>query len=205
MRIKNFEQFLNEKAVSASEVLSGEPNTAVIKVVTKKPTKQYLKLILYNFKDKVIEGYIALEKFASDSEYMIQRAYAIDKHGPLMYELALSVLSPTGIIPDRAIRPGAQKVWDYFDKKRPDVKKTVLGPKHTWFAKEYEVDIEHEHLKNPDILEIINKSYSLDKPMEYTQELIDKGTALLAKNALKPKDIIDKADKAFADRYNSEF
>jgi len=209
MKIKRFNEFLNEnaifeKAVSADEVLLNEPYSAVIKTVTKKPTKEYLKLILYNFKEKKVEGYIALEKFKTDSEFMINRSYAIDKHGPLMYNLALSVVSPAGIIPDRLIRPAAQKVWMYFDSQRPDVKKTTMKPKHIWFAKKYDIDIEHENLKDPEILKLINKIYSVDAPLKGTNELIKKGETLMAEYKVKPIDVIKKADDDFQTRYNAE-
>lgn len=204
MRIKLFNEFLNEKAISAEEVLSQEPYSGVVKVFTKKPTIDYLNLVLYNFKEQKVEGFIALEKYKSDDNYMIHKSFAIDKHGPLMYNLALSVIAPIGIIPDRQIRPAAQKVWSYFDKQRPDVKKTVIHPKEEWFAKEYDVDIEHEHLKDPEVLELINKIYSVEEPFPDTEELLKKGNDLMAEYKLKPIDLIKKAEKDFETRYNAE-
>jgi len=209
MRIKTFEQYINEsvneRAVSAEDVISNEPDTGVIKSLTKKPSKEYMKLILFNFKTKTVEGYLAMERFKSDKEFMIQRTFAIDKHGPLMYDLALSMVSPEGIIPDRMIRPAAQKIWSYFDKNRPDVRKTVMKPKDTWFTKEYDVDIEHEHLKDKEVLDLINKVYSLDKPIHNMDELLAKGEKLMKDNGLKPMDLIKKGDEAFQERYNKEF
>lgn len=205
MRILRFSDFLNEKAVSADEVINDEPFSGVIKVNNKKHSNESLILILYNFKESIVEGYIYLERFKGDKEYMVKRAYAIEKHGPLCYELALSVISPDGIIPDRTIRPGAQKVWEYFDKKRSDVKKTIIGPEHDWYAKEFEVDIEHQHLKNPDVLDRINKIYSVDKPFKNTQELLDRGVEFMNKYNVKEKDIVKKADEDFFKIYNAQF
>ena len=51
MRIKRFAEYnISEKAVSADEVLSNEPDTGLVKIYTKKPQKEYVKLILFNFK-----------------------------------------------------------------------------------------------------------------------------------------------------------
>lgn len=205
MRIKKFNDFLNEKAVSADEVMDNEPYTGVIKINGKKHSIEYLILIIYNFKESIVEGYIYLERFQGDEEYMVKRTYAIEKKGPLCYELALSVISPAGIIPDRTIRPAAQKVWEYFDKNRPDVKKTVMKPDHDWYAKEYEVDIEHPHLKDPEVLDRINKIYSVDKPFENTKELLDRGIAFMKEYDVKQKDIVKKADEDFFKIYNAQF
>lgn len=205
MKIKKFDQFIIEKAVSVDDVLLNEHYTGLVKLEFKKFNKKNLKLILYDFKSNIVEGYISLEKFNSDKEFMIQRAYAIDKRGPLMYDAALSVLSPEGILPDREIRPAAQKVWDYFDKNRNDIKKTPIGKEHEWYATEYEIDIEHEHLKDPNILEILNKVYSIDKPLPHIDDLLKKGEELLEEYKIKPIDLLHKSDADFKARYNAEF
>lgn len=205
MRIKTFNDFINERAVSIDDVLENEPYSGVaLKHSVIGGGHDKIKMVLYDFKKKVIEGYIALEKFPSDKEYMITRAYAIDKHGPLMYELALSSVSPTGIIPDRIIRPAAQKIWSFFDKNRNDVKKTVIGPKHYWYAKEYDIDIEHEYLKDPEVLKLLNKAYSVDKPLKHTDELFQRGEELIKKYNLNVVEVIEKAEKEFLKKYDSE-
>ncbi len=208
MRIKTFEQYINEsvneKAVSAEEVLANEPDTAVIKTLEKKTLKELMKLILYNFKENKVEGYFEMERFRSDKEWQVRKAYAIDKHGPLMYNLALSIVSPDGIIPDSMIRPSAQKIWQYFDKNRPDVKKTAMTPKDPWYYTEFETDLEHEHQKDPEILALINKVYSIDKPFVNTDKLLKKGELLVTKNKLNIKELNKKAEADFYSRYNSE-
>jgi hypothetical protein len=171
----------------------------------KRGNKDELTLVLYNFKDGIVEGYIDLEKYKSDTEFMVNRSYAIEKHGPLMYDLALSILSPEGIIPDRTIRHAAQKVWNYFDKNRNDVKKTIITPGHEWYAEEYSIDAETDNVKEPEVLKMLNKIYSVDKPMPHMEELIARGNSLIASNHSNIKEVIDKAAKAFKQRYDSEF
>jgi len=208
MRIKTFSQYINEsliieKAVSAEEVLANEPNTAIVKVESKKLGKLFMTLILFNFKENKVEGLIAAERFTSDEEFMITKAYAVDKHGPLMYELLLSVVSPRGIIPNRLIKPKAQSIWEYFDKKRPDVNKTELNSKHYWFTKEYDIDIEHEHLTDPEVLKLLNKSYSVTMPIKHTDALLEKGEKLMAEYKLKPADLIKQGEEDFYKQYNA--
>lgn len=199
------EFFLNEKAVSLDDVISNEPDTAAIKVDFVKFNKEYLKIILYNFKTNLVEGLIILERFKGDKEYMIAISYAIDKHGPLMYDLALSVTSPSGIIPDRTIRPAAQKIWSYFTENRPDVKKTPMTKKDYWFATEYELDIEHQHLNTPEIISLLNTVYSVTKPFVHVDELFKKGDELMTENKLNPKDIAKQAEEDFRHVYDKEF
>lgn len=204
MKIKRFGEFINEKAVSFEDVLSNEPDTVIIRYVGHTSTKEQLNFVLYNSKEKTIEGFIQIDRFKGDNEFIISKSYAIDKHGPLMYDVALSEASPNGIIPDRMIRPAAQKIWKYYDMQRPDVKKTKMQKDHYWYAKEFDVDLEHEHLKTPETLELLNKIYSVDKPLGHVEELIERGNALVEKEKLKPSELIQMAETAFYKRYNDE-
>ena len=200
MKIKRFGEFINEKAVSFDEVLSNEPNTVLIKHVGHTSAKEQLNLVLYNSKKKIVEGFIQIDRFKGDDEFMISKSYAIDKHGPLMYDIALSEVSPNGLIPDRMIRPAAQKIWEYYDTQRPDVKKTKMQKTHYWYAKEFDVDLEHRYLKNPKTLKLLNKIYSIDKPLEQVSKLIEKGNKL----KLKPSELVKTAEDIFFKRYNDE-
>ena len=52
-----------------------------------------------------------------------------DGWGPLLYDVAMEAASimTSGLTSDRhTVSDEASKVWDYYDKKRPDVKKTQL-------------------------------------------------------------------------------
>ena len=204
MKIKNFGEFINEKAVSFEDVLSNEPNTVLIKYIGRSTSKEQLNIVLYNSKDKIIEGFIQIDRFKGDDEFMISKSYAVDKHGPLMYDVALSEASPNGIIPDRMIRPAAQKIWEYYNTQRRDVKKIIMHETHYWYAKEFDVDLEHEHLKNPETLKLLNKIYSVDKPSKLSNELIEKGNELVKKEKLKPSELVKSAEAVFFKRYNDE-
>jgi hypothetical protein len=201
MRIKKFDEYINETAVSLDDIFTEETDTGIVRVLTKKS----LRIVIYNFKERVVEGYIDLDKFKGDKEFMVSRSYAIDKHGPACYELALSILSPEGILPDRTIRPGAQRVWNYFDKNRSDVRKTPIKPDHDWYARTYSLDADHEGLKDPDVLDMLNKVYSLDKPIKYSEELIERGEAMLKKYHMTPHDVLKLADMHFWEKYNADF
>ena len=205
MKIQKFQEyFLNEKAVSFEDVLSNEPDSVIIKYVSHTSTREQMNLVLYNYKEKIVEGFIQLDRFKADDEYMISKSYAIDKHGPMMYDVALSEVSPDGIIPDRMIRPAAQKIWEYYDTQRPDVKKKNMPTTHYWYAKEYDVDLEHEKLKDPKVLNLINKIYYVDKPFPHVDELIKKGIEVINSEKLVPKQIVNTAETVFFKRYNDE-
>jgi len=99
------------------------------------------------------------------------------------------------------IKPAAQKVWDYFYNERSDVNKSTMAPKHDWYAKDYAVDIDHEHLNDPKVLKLLNTIYSVVKPFEETKELLDKGKELVEKYKIKPTDLVKKAEKSFEQIY----
>lgn len=196
--IKKFNKFLNEKAVSAEDVLANEPNTGAIRINRKKAGgKQVIEIVLFNFENRRVEGLLEVEKEKNDNIWMITKSYAIDKHGPLMYEFGLSETSPEGIIPDRVIKPKAQNVWKYFNTQRSDVKKTDLASDNRWFTDEYDADLEHEHLKDPETLKILNTIYSVDKKMNHVDELLRRGEELMKSYKIKPTLISMKAYSEF--------
>ena len=205
--IKLFEDFqrMDEKAVTIDEVLSNEKTVGAIKVRKKRSIKEHLEIVLFDFKRNIVEGYIHLERFKNDKEFMISDAYAIDKHGPMMYELALSDISPDGIIPARTIRPGALKVWDYFLNKRSDIKKRKMTPKDEWFTKEYSIDAEHDHLTDQSSLDILNHVYYVDRPIEHADDLFERGNKLLLLDGRKTSDIVKAAEKAFKQKYIADY
>lgn len=205
MNLLRFKQFsLQEKAVSADEVISNEPGTGLVKYERTRNGLKHVVLTLYDFEKKIVEGYIELERFQQNNVFSVARTYAIDKHGPLMYELALSVIHPMGLVPSRTIRPGATKVWTYFDKNRPDVDKKMLPKDHELYTEEFDVDIEHQHLKDEEALKIINQVYTIKKKLDLT-EMISRGDKMMKEKGLTPGEVAKIGYKAFDKKYQSDF
>lgn len=202
MKIKKFDQFLNEKAVSSEDVYTNERSVGVVIFKKKKRSKDEISIALFDFDRNAVIGYAISEKFKTEDYYHSHRVFGIEKHGPLMLELMMSAIYPTGIIPDRTIKPRAVQMYEIFSR-RPDVIVKPLSPEDYWYATEYSTDIDHEHLKDPKVINIINNVYSLKTKTKYFDVLVDRGETLMKKHKVHPLTIIQKAEDVFNSVYQT--
>jgi len=79
-----------------------------------------------------IVGYLSFEKNDADGAYQsnvytVNLSGAEQGYGPLMYDLAMSVVSPYYLASDRhSVSRSAQRVWAYYFDKRNDVEKKLI-------------------------------------------------------------------------------
>ena len=69
--------------------------------------------------------------------------------GPSIYDAAMELLYPEGLLPDlTSVSSAAQKVWDYFYTKRPDVQQSPKAPSCKQWGKE---PLDTVYLKKPGV------------------------------------------------------
>lgn len=199
--LKTYLEYITEKAVSADEVLV-KPNIGLVVYERNTSIQKYISLVLYDFKNSKIEGYVKLSKFKSDDFYNLYQIFAKDKHGPLMYELAMSYISPTGIVPSSKIKKKALKVWDIFDKD-DNIIKDELDPNNDSFVTSFDYDSTETDQKDETILKLLNQVYRIKHPIEELKDLLFKGVKLCTEYGIKNSILASVAEKEFKSIYNS--
>lgn len=87
------------------------------------------KLLNKKFIQAASKGEISFQKSPDcDSDtYQVITSFAINKYGPLIYDIVLSYIYPNYVISDRgSVSDAAQSVWQYYLKNRPDVTKKLI-------------------------------------------------------------------------------
>lgn len=87
------------------------------------------KLLNKKFIQAASKGEISFQKNPDcDSDtYQVITSFAINKYGPLIYDIVLSYIYPNYVISDRgSVSDAAQSVWQYYLKNRPDVTKKLI-------------------------------------------------------------------------------
>lgn len=199
--LKTYSEYIIEKAVSADEVLV-KPNIGLVVYERNSSIQKHISLILYDFKNSKIEGYVKLTKFKSDKFYNLYQIFAKDKHGPLMYELAMSYISPSGIVPSRKIKKKAVKVWDIFDKDARIIK-DILDPNDESFVTSFDYDNDETDQKDENILKLLNQVYKIKAPIKELKDLLFKGVKLCTEYGIKNSILSSEAEKEFKSIYNS--
>lgn len=175
-RIKTFIDFINEKAVPMDDLVKPEPKIGLIVNKWARNGKPHAVLVLYNFDDEKILGYVEMEKLASHSDnYKIERSAAEKDYGPDCYDFALMFASPDGVRPSWTIKPAAEKVWEYYRDNRTEVKKVEMKKDHDDYVGFYGTDDEHEKEgKDPEVLKLVNTIFYLEQSKDY-QKLVERG------------------------------
>ena len=118
------EQMLDEKAISNQEALNQGLALYVKRmdnryVLTLYDSQTALNVTIPNRFDKCIIGYIEISYKVICESWIVKYSAARKGYGPLMYELAMSIVSPDFIRADTAyVSQDAQKVWSYFFTNR---------------------------------------------------------------------------------------
>lgn len=69
---------------------------------------------------------IKVPNYPQNGAYEVSRSAADSNFGPTLYDMVMSV-TPNGLTPDRLdVSSEAERVWDYYANKRPDVEKSFL-------------------------------------------------------------------------------
>jgi len=79
---------------------------------------------------KAIVGYLAYEPITpgGDGDCYVSLSAADTGYGPLLYDLALSVISPRGLASDRhSVSKSAQRIWQYYFNNRTDVNRQLIA------------------------------------------------------------------------------
>jgi hypothetical protein len=80
------------------------------------PLLMKLEAVTYDFPPP-ITGYFRITK--DDCGWVVANSAAINKYGPLMYDIALSYVGNQGLIPDReSVSDDARKIWRYYQTRR---------------------------------------------------------------------------------------
>jgi hypothetical protein len=177
MIILKFNEFIFEKAVPLDELILPEPKVGLIVKKKKNFGIPQATLILYNFNDNRILGYISMAKLSSNSDvYRVDRIASEKNYGPDMYDLAMMSVYPDGVRPSWTIKPAALNIWKYYNEQRTDVNKKDIWKGSDDYIDHYQYNVEDEEETNPEILSLINTRYSLKPTAEFN---------ILLNNALK--------------------
>lgn len=202
--IKLFESFinsLNEKAIPFDDILNDKTQIGLVVDEKTRNGQKKIFLCLYDFDDKKVMAYLYMKATGSNSEtFEIQNTVAEKDYGPDIYDLGLMFVYPNGVKQDIMIKPEAQKIWKFYNEKRPDVKKVKIDSKDSDYVDRYETDLESGYNNDKDILNLINTKFSKEKDKSLTL-LLDKGKEYLTKYNLKVNQVMKFADDAFKSRY----
>ena len=86
-------------------------------------SEKWIGILLSTAEDEPWRG-----RAACSGAWTIEGSQAkIDGLGPLMYDLMIDVVHPHPLASDRAeVTPSAQRVWDYYHNRRPDIESMQL-------------------------------------------------------------------------------
>lgn len=86
-------------------------------------SEKWIGILLSTAEDEPWRG-----RAACSGAWTIEGSQAkIDGLGPLMYDLMIDVVHPHPLASDRAeVTPSAQRVWDYYHDRRPDIESMQL-------------------------------------------------------------------------------
>lgn len=118
------------------EVMKGPSDDSDLALLIKVVPRKSVELVLYRpvemkrlmlagrgrttFADAVVASIDAFINEDAGGYYEVQAVAAMPGWGPIMYDKTMSITG--GLIPDRlSVSPAAQKVWEYYYHKRPDV------------------------------------------------------------------------------------
>lgn len=103
---------------------------------------EYIEIRAYYRNDDTTAGFLSCHKENDPclGAWSIDGSYVyIDGLGPLMYDLMIDLVNPDPLTSDRVnVSYNAQRVWDYYHAKRPDIRSQQLD------------DIEEPRTKDPE-------------------------------------------------------
>jgi len=122
--------------------------------------------------NNIIVGMVSYHKY-SKNIYEVQLAAADSGYGPLVYDLALSILYPNFLISDRgSVSKTAENVWKFYLNNRKDVEKQPLISDYdnefpslpndeNYNLPHYELEVVHNDIEECKL--VIAKSHGKDK------------------------------------------
>lgn len=195
---------VNERAVSASEVLNpAEVQGAVVHTVRRNSMTE-TTVVLYDFDDAQVVSMVKVRRYGSSDDFWeVQHAFARDGYGPTAYDLALAHVSPQFLKPDVVIKPDAVRVWEYYMSRRSDVRKVPLDPKNLSYANAYAETSEDDFARrDPGVLRVINTKFQ-KQPTREESELFARGVSLCKEYGITPSRIASIAAADFQRIYRS--
>ena len=106
--------------------------------------------------------YAALgQDFPYEGHYVVTSVKALDKYGPLLYDVIMELAGDAGLKPDtESISDDASAIWSHYDSKRPDVIGKDLGPAGEPLpVEEYSTVMPEERAVDPANNEHLSKVY----------------------------------------------
>lgn len=136
------EEVLEEKAATFLDI---PPSVGLVRRID--GPKVYLHL--FDFKEQKCFGSVIMYKLSNRS-YMVTEVASEKGFGPLMLEIAMMGVSPSGICLDR-VGPSTNVVWNIFKKfidERSDIKKEKIKASDMEYDGRYSDDEERDYLYN---------------------------------------------------------
>jgi len=196
VRLNRFHTF--EAAATAPYVLESEPHTGLVVHKDSRNGADRVHLVMYNFDSDKIEAYEWLDRDFKQKDWESMRTLGTDKKGPLILDLAMSVVYPEWVVPDHMTK---ERALEYFRKCTEDKSKyeyEELDKEHRLWQKEFWYDVNHKG--KSDDLWIINSKYRIKKPVAELAELTKRS------NSMSERErgiLIRRADKEFERVYIS--
>ena len=183
------EQIMSEAAKGFFDI---GPNIGL--VVTKHTTEQ-IWLNLFDFKTKKSVAIITLRR-VSNRAWGVTTVAADGGFGPLIFEVGMMYVSPSGICKDRIgeTKDGALSIWKKFIEDRIDVKKIAI--------KEDEPEYSIKNAENPTKF-FMENIICFKKPSIWLGKLISKGEVLIAQTGISIHEIDEIGRNYFVDRYKN--
>lgn len=147
--LEYLDEDINEAAISADQAASENLAVYVFKMTNdgfifiydpstllqhaqnqlSRKTPNLKKLLNKKLIQAASKGEISFQKSpdCDNDTYQVITSFAINKYGPLLYDIVLSYIYPNYVISDRgSVSDAAQSVWQYYLKNRPDVTKKLI-------------------------------------------------------------------------------
>ena len=177
----------------ASNFIDIPPNVGLIK---RNINSNVITFNLFDFKDQKCFGYLELNKL-TDRSFMVSSISAEKGFGPLLLEIGMMGVYPSGICIDRLVST-KNAVWSMFEKfvqNRSEIEKTKIEISDKEYDSRYENSEEDRHVLNNIILSRPTSTW-------YNKE-IQKGIRLYNESNVSLEDITSSCRGYFTGRYEN--
>lgn len=191
-RLKYFFSTIFERAMSYNDAADQV-------IVVRELTKKEVKIVLYDYVNKSIQGYLWATNPGNQGFFVVERIAANKGWGPFLYEILMQSVYPMSVKPSQMIRPEAISVWKKF-LANPRIKSQELTSASNDYAVSWKPDEFAEPIVAADELQIINRLYKME-PYPYFRQYIENSETTIKDLHLVKSKILSQALEFFQSKY----
>lgn len=162
-------------------------------------TKHEVKIVLYDYITKTVQGYIWATNPNNQNYFTVERIAANKGWGPFVYEILMQTVYPLGVKPSQMIRPEAIEVWKKF-LANPRITTEEISSDSNDYSVAWKPDEFAEPIVGAQQLQYVNKIYKM-RPYPYFSQFIDNSKQIIKDLSLVKSKILSQALDFFQSKY----